>query len=260
MHPAINGKDNCISIAIYCNRNLTDHIPKYSSVRDMNQPPTPQKQLTQKKKVTETASTTILFRRLHSFGLDSYLKKHSLNEELMIAIWNKHSRLKLTSRQIQHSSWPESGRHLWFPSSRLSKHTLQTSQWNDLSWWILEDKKLSVDTIGQLHDDDIWLQLPEFISVLLCYLNLSIPLRIKEHYSSNLCKKTTNSRILVVVVKWRHRAIVLSQNTKVIIDDINPIGPKSVQHQFSPNNISRSKRVKVMRINKLMTKGRILWY
>ena len=33
--------------------------------------------------------------------------------------------------------------------------------------------------IGQLHDDDIWLQLPEFISVLL-YLNLSIPLRIKE--------------------------------------------------------------------------------
>ena len=34
--------------------------------------------------------------------------------------------------------------------------------------------------IGQLHDDDIWLQLPEFNSVLLCYLNLSIPLRIKE--------------------------------------------------------------------------------
>ena len=93
-----------------------------------------------RKKVTETASTTILFRRLHSFGLDSYLKKHSLNEELMIAIWNKRSRLKLTSRQIQHSSWPESGRHLWFPSSRLSKHTLHTSQWNDLSWWILEDK------------------------------------------------------------------------------------------------------------------------
>ena len=35
-------------------------------------------------------------------------------------------------------------------------------------------------TIGQLHDDDIWLQLPEFNSVLLCYLNFSIPLRIKE--------------------------------------------------------------------------------
>ena len=35
-------------------------------------------------------------------------------------------------------------------------------------------------TIGQLHDDDIWLQLPEFNSVLLCYLNFSIPLRINE--------------------------------------------------------------------------------
>ena len=34
--------------------------------------------------------------------------------------------------------------------------------------------------IGHFHDDDIWLQLPEFISVLLSYSNLSIPLRIKE--------------------------------------------------------------------------------
>ena len=37
-----------------------------------------------------------------------------------------------------------------------------------------------MNTIGQLHDDDIWLQLPEFISLLPCYLNLSIPLRITE--------------------------------------------------------------------------------
>ena len=39
---------------------------------------------------------------------------------------------------------------------------------------------------------------------------------------------------------------------------LNPLGPKSDQHQFSPNNISRSSRVKVMRITKLMTKGKIL--
>ena len=121
-------------------------------------------------------STSTLFR----LKLVLKKKKHLLNEELVIAIWNKRSRLKLTSKQIQHSSWPESGRHLWFPLSPMFKHTLQTSQWNDLSWWTLEDKKLSVDTIGQLHDDDIWLQIPEFISVLLCYSNLSIPLRIKE--------------------------------------------------------------------------------
>ena len=38
---------------------------------------------------------------------------------------------------------------------------------------------------------------------------------------------------------------------------INPLGPKSDQHQFSPN-ISRSSRVKVMRITKLITKGRML--
>ena len=60
--------------------------------------------------------------------------------------------------------------------------------------------------IGQLHDDDIWLQLPEFISVLLCYCQSRWGLK---NNSLNLHKKTTNSRILVVVVKWRHRAIVL---------------------------------------------------
>ena len=45
----------------------------------------------------------------------------------------------------------------------------------------------------------------------------------------------------------------------VVNDLVNPLGPKSDQHQFSPNNISRSSRVKVMRITKLITKWRILW-
>ena len=39
---------------------------------------------------------------------------------------------------------------------------------------------------------------------------------------------------------------------------VNNFGPKSDQHQFSPNNISRLSRVKIMRITKLMTKGRML--
>ena len=39
---------------------------------------------------------------------------------------------------------------------------------------------------------------------------------------------------------------------------LNPLGPTSDQHQFSPNIISRSSRVKVMRITKLITKGRTL--
>ena len=49
----------------------------------------------------------------------------------------KNSKSSPTSKHIQHSSCPESGLHLCFPSSRLSRHTLQTSQWNDLSLWIL---------------------------------------------------------------------------------------------------------------------------
>ena len=40
---------------------------------------------------------------------------------------------------------------------------------------------------------------------------------------------------------------------------LNPFGPKSDQCQFSPNHISRSLRVKVMRIiTKLITKGGML--
>ena len=39
---------------------------------------------------------------------------------------------------------------------------------------------------------------------------------------------------------------------------VNPLGPKSDQRQFSPNYISRSSRVKVMRITKLIIKGGIL--
>ena len=46
-----------------------------------------------------------------------------------------------------------------------------------------------IERIGKLHDDDILLQLPEFISVLLCYLNLSIPLRIKEQLSLNFAQE-----------------------------------------------------------------------
>ena len=55
----------------------------------------------------------------------------------------------------------------------------------------ISDRDWQTVRIGQLHDDDIWLQLPaQFISVLLCYLNLSIPLRIKESKwnSVSICK------------------------------------------------------------------------
>ena len=41
-------------------------------------------------------------------------------------------------------------------------------------------------------------------------------------------------------------------------DEVNPLGTKSGQHQFSPNHTSKSSRVKVMRITKLITKGKML--
>ena len=65
----------------------------------------------------------------------------------------KNSKSSPTSKHIQHSSCPESGLHLCFPSSRLSRHTLQTSQWNDLSLWILfkTKKKDSERLIDFLH-------------------------------------------------------------------------------------------------------------
>ena len=46
--------------------------------------------------------------------------------------------------------------------------------------WTNKVMLLQAYAIGHFHGDDIWLQLPEFISFLLCYWNLSIPLRIKE--------------------------------------------------------------------------------
>lgn len=51
--------------------------------------------------------------------------------------------LNASSKQIQHSSCPEFGLHLWFPSSLLSKQTLQTSQWKDLSRCIRQIPHLS---------------------------------------------------------------------------------------------------------------------
>ena len=68
------------------------------------------------------------------------------------------------------------------------------------------------------------------------------------------------------IVFQSNRLYKCKETTQYQFYRVNPLGPKSVQHQFSPNNISRSSRVKVMRITKLITKGRntlilhqILW-
>ena len=40
---------------------------------------------------------------------------------------------------------------------------------------------------------------------------------------------------------------------------INPLSPNSDQHQFSPNNIHMLPREMVMRVNKIVTKEKMLW-
>ena len=40
---------------------------------------------------------------------------------------------------------------------------------------------------------------------------------------------------------------------------INPLSPKSDQHQFSPNKIHTLSREMVKRINQMITKGKMLW-
>ena len=46
-----------------------------------------------------------------------------------------------TSKQMQHSSCPEFARQECFPSSRLSRQTLHTSQWKERSLKILKQKR-----------------------------------------------------------------------------------------------------------------------
>ena len=53
--------------------------------------------------------------------------------------------------------------------------------------------------IGNFRDGEIWTQLPEFISFLLSYLNLSPRWGLKNN-SSDLRKKTTNWGFLVIVI------------------------------------------------------------
>ena len=64
----------------------------------------------------------------------------------------------------------------------------------------------------------IWLKLLECISSLLSYSNWSIPQRFTR--KKEVHKKTTNWRILVFVLKWRHRSCNW------------PIGPHSVYYRY----------------------------
>ena len=70
----------------------------------------------------------------------------------------------------------------------------------DTSQTFMEQYVLSILAIGHLHDGVILLLRPESFSFFLSYLNLVIPVRVKQQ-KSQFAQESKTSRILVVVVK-----------------------------------------------------------
>ena len=77
-----------------------------------------------------------------------------------------------------------------------------------------------------------------------------------ESGKRNYCFGKSPEKILNFGSKICSNLVFMFQRKKAM--HLSPLHPKSDQHQFSPNNISRSSRVKVMRITKLITKGKML--
>ena len=87
--------------------------------------------------------------------------------------------------QISHVAWPmRSTTQIWVVTRHqygICALVSQTSFGRETSGSVATCRLFrQAISIGHFHDDDVWLQLPEFISSLLSYLNLSIPLRFKE--------------------------------------------------------------------------------
>ena len=73
---------------------------------------------------------------------------------------------------------------------------------------------------------------------------------------SNYCFGKSLEKVLNSGSKICMKPVLMFQRKKAM--HLNPLGPKSDQQQFSPNNIRKSSRVKVMRISKMITKGKML--
>ena len=61
-------------------------------------------------------------------------------------------------------------------------------------------------------------------------------------------------------IKFQHYLCVLMCFTLLPLICINLLSPNSDQYQTSPRNINISSREKVMRINKMITKGKLLYW
>ena len=78
-----------------------------------------------------------------------------------------------------------------------------------------------------------------------------------ESGKRNYCFGKSLEKVLNFGSKICTNPVLMFQRKKAM--HLSSLGSKSDQHQFSPNNISKSSRVKVMRIGKMITKGKMLW-
>ena len=77
-----------------------------------------------------------------------------------------------------------------------------------------------------------------------------------ESGKRNYCFGKSPQKVLNFGSKICTNPVLMFQRKKAM--HLSPLGPKSDQQQFSPNIIGRSSRVKVMRISKMITKGKML--
>ena len=72
------------------------------------------------------------------------------------------------------------------------------------------------------------------------------------------CKCHSLTKLKNSVIFWSCNEVQKYWNTSVKWP-LNPSSPNSDQHQFSPNNIHMLPRGMVMRVNKMITKEKMLW-
>ena len=84
------------------------------------------------------------------------------------------------------------------------------------------------------------------------FLDNSVQLLTGRGYLFYKCKMSPTPEQSKEKRSCRTLQILFNGATVMQILLLNPLGPKSDQHQFSPNNMSRSTRVKVMRITKII--------
>ena len=93
--------------------------------------------------------------------------------------------------------------------------------------------------------------------------------QLNRHRQTRLIPVQEPAELLVDMVKWNYclhetemqnKGVASNEpSLKLIRIFVNPLSANSDQQQFSPNNIHTLSRDKVMRINKMITKGKMPW-